>query len=850
MSLMPGHSQPLVRPNFHFTDPSRRMTIANDIRNAHNIPLVSPPPVPPPPLPPYPPQAAAEFHPRPPPPLPASTPPPPRPPLPPSLTASRPAYRTSIPPVIPPKPFAVPFELHGETRPQLAVSVPRALLPGGQPTRSDSDNGDIAMAMALSASVANDELSQRQKLDSQEEDDFAKALEASMRETRNFDRCRTLFDNDVFAASSSDLNQSPPSTLQSAPSSHSQGSDNYDDEAFARSLAISTSQSSETPYNGASGSGPPRGTSSASRESACDDDIFPRNDTAGKEDSPLTSTPEQSPQSIDRELPGYSPQDVHGLPDTPIAAPRAADFILPTQGSHALNFAATPTDRTPRTPSPSTPSDLAYLDSREHDGDMTPRAERLPLARHPNSFTAASSTTYPWLLPETDMDRASSVPVPSASSGNTFGRPVVSPDAALVNLASFKEAFPDPATLPEPPKYSPQSGPNEELPSTSQRDPAHAQPGVTTGDHHATPVAGPSKGDVTPPSYYEISAGPAEGSSNRDQTDASGLPFAPTRNAAHPQSRPSSSKSASPSLDHHLSSTALRVDTRTTSPTVPLSRASSASSSSDDYSDDLDSARPSASAVNLNAFVNKELFIGVSVGFKAPMISEQLKVMEEDMPPIISLPYGKARPLHLQGPSWRHMLKLMASLSGTQMHPSVDALAVTKTQPKLRTVVQFVKPHRDSPTWRTIFYFTIDYPSPQPQPRHRSVNDLPYSYSLAGAPTLLRDAADSSISKTYTIPATDLVPFPTLPISFPKLAMYMQAALDDSRRYVNDSHSDYRKLARMITVCYPDEDLTNVPTERRGLFQRVIGRSNKAPRRGGNEDTYELVTPFVPDEWG
>lgn len=78
----------------------------------------------------------------------------------------------------------------------------------------------------------------------------------------------------------------------------------------------------------------------------------------------------------------------------------------------------------------------------------------------------------------------------------------------------------------------------------------------------------------------------------------------------------------------------------------------------------------------------------------------------------------------------------------------------------------------------------------------------------------------------------------------------MQAALEESRRYLNDSHSDYRKLAKMITTCYPDEDIAPDPSDRRGLLKRVMGLSNKPQRRGGNEDTYELVTPFVPDEWG
>jgi hypothetical protein len=133
---------------------------------------------------------------------------------------------------------------------------------------------------------------------------------------------------------------------------------------------------------------------------------------------------------------------------------------------------------------------------------------------------------------------------------------------------------------------------------------------------------------------------------------------------------------------------------------------------------------------------------------------------------------------------------------------------------------------------------------------------LPYSYSLSTIPTLLREAADTPISKTFTIPASDAVPYPTLPITFPNLAMYLQAALEDSRRYLNDSSSSNRKLAKMVQTCYPSragDGLQDAP-ERSSvgdLFKRVIGRNNnRSTRTGGNEDTYVLVTPFVPDEWG
>lgn len=59
----------------------------------------------------------------------------------------------------------------------------------------------------------------------------------------------------------------------------------------------------------------------------------------------------------------------------------------------------------------------------------------------------------------------------------------------------------------------------------------------------------------------------------------------------------------------------------------------------------------------------------------------------------------------------------------------------------------------------------------------------------------------------------------------------------------------------MVQTCYRCEDDWERSPERNGvsgLFKKVIGRNNKSPkpRRGGNEDTYELVTPFVADEWG
>ncbi|KAJ3893996.1 hypothetical protein GG344DRAFT_42099 [Lentinula edodes] len=265
-------------------------------------------------------------------------------------------------------------------------------------------------------------------------------------------------------------------------------------------------------------------------------------------------------------------------------------------------------------------------------------------------------------------------------------------------------------------------------------------------------------------------------------------------------------------------------------------------------------------SINVNQFVDRELLRGVSIGFYDPVVQDQAQAMAGVMPNIISLPYGKSPPLHLQTTSWRHLLKLMARLSGTRIEPTAQATQRNEDL-HLRTVIQFVRPHYNSSTWRTIIWFTIDQDAERPHLRRISnpsgdVERLPYSYSLMKLPALLRDGSDSLLSKTYTIPSTHSVPYPVLPISFPNLTLYLQAALDESRRYFNDSSSGMRKFAKMLEHCYPDEFDSGAGANERsrvtGLFKKVIGRGGKSSKkgRGGNEETYDLVTPFVPDEWG
>ncbi|KAI6134985.1 hypothetical protein EV401DRAFT_1845067 [Pisolithus croceorrhizus] len=276
--------------------------------------------------------------------------------------------------------------------------------------------------------------------------------------------------------------------------------------------------------------------------------------------------------------------------------------------------------------------------------------------------------------------------------------------------------------------------------------------------------------------------------------------------------------------------------------------------------DDSDPPRRPAVPYSANQYVEPELLMGVSLGFSRPVISTMLTPMKEQMPNVITLPYGKAPPCFLQAPNWRRLLKLMARLSATRIEPRVEALSIAKHDLKLRTVVQFVRVHHSSSDWRTVLYFTTDMPvAPSVHNSHKytsgDVGVLPFSYTLSPLPTLLRDGAESSMAKYYVIPSTPTTPYPTLPINFPNLAMYLQAAVEDSRRAAIDGSGGMRKLAQFIDSCYPsdtDAAVFDGEAPKRGvggMLKRVMGRSKGKGSRG-NEEIYDLVTPFVADEWG
>lgn len=126
---------------------------------------------------------------------------------------------------------------------------------------------------------------------------------------------------------------------------------------------------------------------------------------------------------------------------------------------------------------------------------------------------------------------------------------------------------------------------------------------------------------------------------------------------------------------------------------------------------------------------------------------------------------------------------------------------------------------------------------------------------------LLRDAADTSLSKTYTIPLTEAVPLPELPITLENLAMYLHVILQQSRKYSrsSDASGGLGKLGKMVETCYPnvreedyEDDMPGRSSAVSEWFRRFIGRGHKDRNRGrtsNNNEIYQMVIPFTSDEY-
>ncbi|PCH41147.1 hypothetical protein WOLCODRAFT_99932 [Wolfiporia cocos MD-104 SS10] len=254
--------------------------------------------------------------------------------------------------------------------------------------------------------------------------------------------------------------------------------------------------------------------------------------------------------------------------------------------------------------------------------------------------------------------------------------------------------------------------------------------------------------------------------------------------------------------------------------------------------------------------IPQQLLRGVSMGVGVPSISASLRPMQTEIPTVIQLTYDKKGPFHIRGPNWRSLLKLMAMMGSTRIEPSTETIANATKDIRLRVVVSFVKVHSTSPEWNTVLYMSMDRPVKSDTPnaqryRNGDTTMLPWSYTLTAPPAVLRDGADAAMSKFYTVPNTPGNLYPTLPISMPDLATYLATALDVSRNGAHEGIPGLRRLSKLIDSIYPLDQI-ELDDEKRGMRQKLksfVGLGSK-PSRSRNDQTYDLVTPFVPDEFG
>lgn len=747
---------------------------------------------------------------------------------------------------------------------------------GGQPQQGEDggDGDDLAVAMALSRDESMREEERMQELVRLEEEEFERALAASMLTAdRGYDFYETQPEagpsNWASSVTQKSPSAAPPDVSPEPGPSTSSASSSSSSEASAKDAEAPSSQAPQSTEKSQSGDNVSQAPKEAQPADGTTRVPSPQStrryslDTA----SPHSGT---SPSNHEEALPIYSPQDTEQTP--------TASSLPPTVNQ--------PEPAVPQTETPKEDNDGDY------DGD------ELPYLR---GTRESLSVSIPDSKPSTDVQGKSVLsPVSSSFIDLSYDDSYIDEDEAFARRLAEEEetAQGEEETTHQENGQSSQASAESHLSRNSSTASASTHPRPDTPsdlptynevisvnsapvsrkstflpevrvDSPTTPVQNEKAELARNISLNSAASDPISGTSSQpDVPFSSAGPSAVTLPSDGPHriiGRVSSMSALLPSRPPPEDDLPLTpVDDLATNKNhlslKPRSGHLVATSNKGASNNDAPPGPTSAGVLNANHFVDSELLHGVSIQFTPPVISAKLVPMSGPMPTLISLPYGRCPPLHFQAPSWRHLLKLMARLSGTKMEPSIEAMAVAKNEAmKLRTVIQFIKPHHMSHEWRTILWFTIDHPVPPNIPNASkysctNVNNLPFSYTLSSVPAMLRDASDTVLSKTYTIPASASVPYPSLPITFPNLALYLQAALDDSRQQ-NESNP-LRKLAKMVQTCYPN-DLTPQGTEEpensrgvSGLFKKVMGRGGKKGKRGGgNEDTYDLVTPFVPDEY-
>ncbi|KAF8333077.1 uncharacterized protein EI90DRAFT_3052898 [Cantharellus anzutake] len=207
-------------------------------------------------------------------------------------------------------------------------------------------------------------------------------------------------------------------------------------------------------------------------------------------------------------------------------------------------------------------------------------------------------------------------------------------------------------------------------------------------------------------------------------------------------------------------------------------------------------------------------------------------------------------------PNFRQLLRLLASLGHAFVEASHKArMAIDMNEVYLRPTLQFVRRPAVTNEWVTVLWFEVA----KPQNRVNGAGAGPVSQSLSPSSkstdtsrrpyrTALPEAVIHNLGHgSQVFVCQD--PLLPLPRKLPDVTIYLQNLLAESRRS-NDS-SGLRRLSKIVDSLYPKDD--DAAREVGGQVQATGGRrvddstvmpGRKKGARGGNEEIYDLVTPF------
>ncbi|KZO94950.1 hypothetical protein CALVIDRAFT_538439 [Calocera viscosa TUFC12733] len=220
--------------------------------------------------------------------------------------------------------------------------------------------------------------------------------------------------------------------------------------------------------------------------------------------------------------------------------------------------------------------------------------------------------------------------------------------------------------------------------------------------------------------------------------------------------------------------------------------------------------------------------LALAIGFNAPAsdtLFHHRKLEPIIFPDLVLL--ETASPMFISAPTYRALLRALAHFGSVRVEAPPALVASVKTVVQTNAVVQFSRPNQQSKQWRCILHLEV-HPSQQDgqqQGRGRPASRIP--------------ARTNTLNTVVPLPQ----PSPALPFTMSSLADYLRKALSDSRSATSDQG---KTLHRAVVQSDPEEAAKSASAEpgRQGLLSVLgIGRNNK--RTDLNEDTYDLVTPFI-----